>query len=138
MSLWRFNDFEAEIDITDADFYDKLDEAQRQLEYDFKRTPVTGKKSDMIRAQVKCFTNFFDAMFYPGAGDVITGGKCSLEECFKATDSLSEFIARDSGRVEKDYSKYTPQNTGNRQQRRQYNKQEARNYNRNKGGRGRY
>lgn len=139
MSRWRFNNFEAEVDLTDADFYDVLDEAQKQLDEDAKKIPIVGKKSDMLRAQVKCFKNFFDCIFYPGAGDEITEGRNSLELCFKAADSLAEFVNKEDTRIEKDYGKYMPQNNGNRQQRRQYNKQNSRNYNRsNQGGRRNY
>ena len=52
MSLWKFGTFEQEIDFTDADFMDALEEAQEQLVIQSKETPKVGKKSDIIRAHV--------------------------------------------------------------------------------------
>ena len=69
MSLWKFGTFEQEIDFTDADFMDALEEAQEQLVIQSKETPKVGKKSDIIRAQVDCFAQFFDHIFGPGTSE---------------------------------------------------------------------
>ena len=42
MSLWKFNDFEAEVDFADADFIETLEEAQAQLEKDVLAVPTVG------------------------------------------------------------------------------------------------
>ena len=42
MSLWKFGTFEQEIDFTDADFMDALEEAQEQLVIQSKETPKVG------------------------------------------------------------------------------------------------
>lgn len=138
MSLWRFNNFEAEVDLTDADFIDKLHEAQKLLDEDSRKIPIVGKNSDILRSQVKCFKNFFDNVFYQGAGEEITEGRNSLELCLRAVDSLAKFSDKEDKRIEEDYGQYVPQNNGNRQQRRQYDRQNSRNYNRNHGGRRNY
>ena len=51
MSLWKFGDFEAEVDFTDADFLDVLEEAKAEMFEAGKKVPITGKQSDIIRAQ---------------------------------------------------------------------------------------
>ncbi len=44
MSLWKFGTFEQEIDFTDADFMDALEEAQEQLVIQSKETPKMRKE----------------------------------------------------------------------------------------------
>lgn len=126
MSLWKFRNFEVEVDLMDADFYDELEEAQNHLNADYRSVPNTGKKSDIIRAQVRCFSNFFDTLFGAGASDVISEGKMSLKPFMDAADSLEKFIKSDVKEMDSQYGNYIPK-TGNRQQRREYNKQHARN-----------
>ena len=126
MSLWKFRNFEAEVDLMDADFYDALEEAQNQLNADYRSVPNTGKKSDIIRAQVRCFSNFFDTLFGHGASDVISEEKMSLKPFMDAADALEEFIKSDVKGMDSQYRNYIPK-TGNRQQRRYYNKQNTKN-----------
>ncbi|MFR3392022.1 MAG: DUF6673 family protein [[Clostridium] scindens] len=78
MSLWKFGTFEQEIDFTDADFMDALEEAQEQLVIQSKETPKVGKKSDIIRAQVDCFAQFFDHIFGPETSEKMYEGRVSL------------------------------------------------------------
>ena len=54
MSLWKFGNFEAEVDFTDADFLDVLEEAKAEMFEAGKKVPITGKQSDIIRAQCAC------------------------------------------------------------------------------------
>ena len=58
MSLFKYGNLEAEIDFTDADFLDRIDEAKQNLEEDMKGIPKTGKAADIVRAQCQCFFNF--------------------------------------------------------------------------------
>ena len=55
MSLFKYGNLEAEIDFTDADFLDRIDEAKQNLEEDMKGIPKTGKAADIVRAQCQCF-----------------------------------------------------------------------------------
>ena len=64
MSLWKFGDFEAEVDFTDADFLDVLEEAKAEMFEAGKKVPITGKQSDIIRAQCACFYVFFDTLLH--------------------------------------------------------------------------
>lgn len=63
MSLWKFGDFEAEVDFTDADFLDVLEEAKAEMFEAEQNVPVVGKNSDIIRARCACFYVFFDTLF---------------------------------------------------------------------------
>ena len=70
MSLWKFGDFEAEVDFTDADFLDVLEEAKAEMFEAGKKVPITGKQSDIIRAQCACFYVFFDTLLAREPGSV--------------------------------------------------------------------
>ena len=91
MSLWKFGNFEAEVDFTDADFLDVLEEAKAEMFEAGKKVPITGKQSDIIRAQCACFYVFFDTLFGEGAGERILCGKNSIKLCNEAAESLLDF-----------------------------------------------
>ena len=55
MSLWKFGDFETDVDFTDADFLDAIEDAKAAMHEEQKNVPVVGKNSDIIRAQCACF-----------------------------------------------------------------------------------
>lgn len=114
MSLWKFGDFEKEIDFTDADFLDALDDAKANMAEELKKVPKVGKNSDIIRAQVQCYRTFFDTLFGAGAGEAILEGKTSLEVCLRAASSLVAFEDNESHRIDSQYSKYYVKNHGNR------------------------
>ena len=89
MSLWTFGDFEAEVDFTDADFLDAIDEAKAAMHEAEQNVPIVGKNSDIIRAQCACFYVFFDTLFGEGAGERILCGKNSIKLCNEASESVS-------------------------------------------------
>lgn len=136
MSLWKFGGFEADVDFTDADFLDAIDEAKAAMHEAEQNVPVVGKNSDIIRAQCACFYVFFDTLFGEGAGERILCGKNSIKLCNEAAESLLDFETAEAKKLDDKYDKYVPnQNTtqqfphpqsqpnGNRQQRRNYQKQ---------------
>lgn len=122
MSLWKFGNFEAEVNFSDADFLDRLDNAKQKLDEQMKNVQKTGKMSDIIRSECACFYTFFDTLFYEGASDEMYGGKNDLELCVQAANSIFEFQQKEFGRWKQSYEKYNVQNHGNRQQRRAYKK----------------
>lgn len=133
MSLWKFNDFEAEVDFADADFIETLEEAQAQLEKDVLAVPTVGKVSDILRAQVDCYAKFFDSLFGNGASNIIAEGRCSVTPYIEAANSLFEFYNSENVRCTNIGNKYIPRSGGNRQQYRYNERQNSRNYNRNHG-----
>ena len=133
MSLWKFNDFEAEVDFADADFIETLEEAQAQLEKDVLAVPTVEKVSDILRAQVDCYAKFFDSLFGNGASNIIAEGRCSVTPYIEAANSLFEFYNSENVRYTNIGNKYIPRSGGNRQQRRYNERQNSRNYNRNHG-----
>lgn len=43
MSLWKFNDFEQELDFTDVDFIERIESAQEHMKGDLRDLPKEGK-----------------------------------------------------------------------------------------------
>ena len=104
MSLWKFGDFEADVDFTDADFLDAIDEAKAAMHEAEQNVPVVGKNS--------------------------------IKLCNEAAESLLDFETAEAKKLDDKYDKYVPnqnitqqfpnpqpQSSGNRQQRRNYQKQ---------------
>lgn len=131
MSLFTFGDLEVEIDFTDVDFLENLEEAKRLIQEEAKQVPKTGKTADIIRAQCQCYFNFFDRAIGEGAHVAMFSGKTSLNLCLNATDALLAFENDEAVKMNERYSKYTVRQHGNREQKRNYNKQQKKSQNRN-------
>lgn len=69
MSLFKYGNFETEVDFTNADFLDVLDEAYVKIQNEAKNLPVVGKTSDLVRAQNACYDRFLDRIFGEGASE---------------------------------------------------------------------
>ena len=129
MSLFKYGDFEGEVDFTDADFLDSIDEAKQNLGDEMKQVPKTGKTSDIIRAQCQCFFHFFDTILGDGASDAMFRGRTSMNLCVDASDMLVKFEAEEANKLNEKYDKYLIQEHGNRQQKRNYNRQQGKKHN---------
>lgn len=127
MSLWKFGSFETEVDFTDADFLDRLEEAEKELDRRLARVPKVGKIGDIVRSQCECFYAYFDTLFWPGAGNEIFEGKNSIALCIKAAESMTDCMNMQYKENEGVNEKYHVQNHGNRQQRRSYEKNHKKN-----------
>lgn len=133
MSLFKFGNFEAEVDFMDADFLDTLEEAKRLLSEREKQVPKTGEIREIILAEVAASDIFFDTLFGEGAGVSVRDGRNSVKACMEAMEALRMIERDDVAYLNQTREKYVVQDHGNRQQRRQYNKQNSKNYNRNQG-----
>lgn len=132
MSLFEFGDLKVEIDYTDAEFLEDLEEAKALLIEEAKEVPKTGQSADIIRAQCQCFFNFFDRTFGEGAHEAMFGSKVSLNLCLDAEDALLAFDEAENEKINSRVNKYAVQQHGNRQQKRHYNKQNGKNKNYNR------
>lgn len=129
MSLFKFGNLEAEIDFTDVLFLENLEDAKQAMKEEAARVPKTGKTADIIRAQCQCYFNFFDRVIREGAHEEMFQGKISLNACLDAADELLKFENDEATKLNGRYSEYTIQQHGNRQQRRNYNKQHGKKQN---------
>ena len=89
----------------------------------------TDKTADIISAQFQFYFNFFDRIIGEGAHEEMFQGKISLNACLDAADELLKFENDEATKLNGRYSEYTIQQHGNRQQRRNYNKQHGKKQN---------
>ena len=124
MSLFRFGKLEAEVDFTDANTLDVIDEAYDRLMGDIKTLPVVGKASDIVRAQNTVYDRFFDAILGDGASEKMFVGSASLEKRIDAAESLADFREKEDDRFTGRLDGYQVKKPSvNREQRRNYQKQ---------------
>lgn len=125
MSLFKFGDFETEVDFTDVDFLTDLEYAQEKLEEDVSKVPMTGKTAEIFKAQCQCYFNFFDTLFGVGTHEAMFQGRTSYKLCLEAGEKLSECENKQVENFFDKYDQYNVQQHGNRQQIRHYNKQQG-------------
>lgn len=118
MSQWKFNNFETDVDFTDADFMEKFENAYEEMMQNIDKTPKTGKVSETIRAQIEVFDKFFAHVFSKDAIEKLFLGKASVELRIDACNSLYDFRNKENTRYNSIVNKYRP----NRQQRRNQSK----------------
>lgn len=75
MSQWKFGNFETEIDFTDVDFLDRIDEGKQLMQEAENHVLKVGKNSDIIRSQCEVFYAFFDHVFGREAREAMFEGK---------------------------------------------------------------
>lgn len=122
MSQWKFNDFETDIDFTDADFMERFENSYENMMKHIDDVPKTGKVSEVIRSQCKVFDTFFEDVFGEGATEKLFLGKTSVETRIEACNSLYDFRSKEQQRFSEMSNKYRP----NRQQRRSQHKKNYR------------
>lgn len=116
MSLWKFNDFEQELDFTDVDFIERIESAREQMNEDIKAIPVEGKTSVILRAQISVYDHYFDHLF--GADAHLKLFKTnSLSERINAAISIKQCEDAQTEAFNKEASRYQVIK-GNRAQRR--------------------
>lgn len=118
MSQWKFNNFETDVDFTDADFMEKFENAYEEMMQNINKTPKTGKVSEAIRAQIEVLDKFFTHVFGKDAIEKLFLGKASVELRIDACNSLYDFRNKENMRYNSIVNKYRP----NRQQRRNQSK----------------
>lgn len=118
MSQWKFNNFETDIDFTDADFMEKFEDCYEKMVVESEKVPKVGKVSEITRAQCKVFNDFYDRLFGDGTSEKMFLGKNSMDMRVKAANSLFDLRNSEQSRYNSMVNKYTP----NRKARRGANK----------------
>lgn len=145
MSLFKYGKFEKELDFTDVDFQEKLENAYDAFEDATKHLPATGKLSYIYAAQVECYDAFLENVLGESAVKLMFGEKRSLESRVNAMEQLANLRIASDQNLEERFSKFMVQKPAvsgpvqypvNREQRRYNNKQskKRRNYNQNYSG----
>lgn len=106
MSLWKFGNFEADVDFTDVDFLDAIERAYDILEEDAKSLPVDGRPSAIARAQIECYDRFFESIFGEGVCNQMFDSM-SLERRLDAVEQLAKFREKEDSRFNDRVNGYT-------------------------------
>lgn len=69
MSLWKYNDVELDVDMADAEFQEKYENAFEKMEKSEKTMKKDGKISEITRAYCSLYTNLFDDIFGKGTSE---------------------------------------------------------------------
>lgn len=130
MSLFKYGEFEIELDFTDADTLAAIEDAYEKMQEDIKKLPKTGRISEIIMAQNVVYDNFFDSFLGEGASSMMFRTN-SLEHRIDAAERLADFRFKEDerfyGRVEKFRVNKTVNPPGNREQRRNSQKKNHKN-----------
>lgn len=73
MSLLEYGRFKRDVDFTDADFLDKLENANNRMKQRANSIKATGKKTDTIRKQNEIIDKFYDEVFGDGSAEKMFG-----------------------------------------------------------------
>lgn len=108
MSQWKFNNFETNIDFTDADFMEKFEDCYGKMLEESEKVPKVGKVSEITRSQCKVFDNFYDRLFGNGTSKKMFLGKNSMDMRVQAANSLFDFRNCEQSRYNGMVNKYMP------------------------------
>lgn len=97
MSQWKWNDVELEVDMEDADFQERYENAFKKMEKTETDLLKVGSLSQITRDYCRMFYRLFDDIFGDGTGDKLFKGKHNT----RLTEEVySSFIAHCSKDVE--------------------------------------
>ena len=90
--IWKINGLELELDLEDADVFEKTMKAFEQMDEDGKNIDKTGKMPEFIKRYCEIYYNAFDRIFGEGTGEKIFSGKKNMRNCDEVWDSFLGFM----------------------------------------------
>ena len=127
--IWKINGLELELDLEDADVFEKTMKAFEQMDEDGGNIDKTGKMPEFIKRYCEIYYNAFDRIFGEGTGEKIFSGKKNMRNCDEVWDSFLGFmqvaVKKANERRLQLSGKYMP----NREQRRKKRKKNFNTYN---------
>ena len=126
--IWKINGLELELDLEDADVFEKTMKAFEQMDEDGRNIDKTGKMPEFIKRYCEIYYNAFDRIFGEGTGEIFSGKK-NMRNCDEVWDSFLGFmqvaVKKANERRLQLSGKYMP----NREQRRKKRKKNFNTYN---------
>lgn len=104
------NGVELEIDFTDADFIEKVEEACKEVFNKAEELKQDKKLSlaEGIRQECKILKDFLDYVLGDGTSEKLFKGKDSLNQCLKAFEDIINAKQNSMNEFESKISKYSP------------------------------
>lgn len=120
---WSYNNLEFEVDLQDADFAEKYEQAFERMGRDEKAVQKAGTNSEIIRGYCQLFFHLFDDLYGAGTAEQMFQGRVNVGMCdmaYGAFIDAAKACNEEAARFRESMSsRYKPQQ--NRQQRRGYN-----------------
>ncbi len=90
--IWKINGLGLELDLEDADVFEKVMKSFEQMDEDAKSLDKVGSMPDFIRGYCNIHHKFYDRVFGDGTGERIFGGKKNTRICDEVYDNFLSFI----------------------------------------------
>ena len=81
--IWKINGLELELDLEDADVFEKTMKTFEQMDEDGRNIDKTGKMPEFIKRYCEIYYNAFDRIFGEGTGEKIFSGKKNMAKGIK-------------------------------------------------------
>lgn len=131
--IWKINGLELELDLEDADVFEKTMKAFEQMDEDQKNINKVGSMPDFIRQYCDVYYKMYDRVFGEGTGEKIFDGKKNARICEEVWDEFLEWMQAEVKKANTKRSqlndKYMPNRDQNRKQKRKKRKKNFNTYN---------
>ena len=116
--IFKFNELELPVDMSDADFVEAYENALDTLGEAEKNLMKTGKTSGIIRQYCQVFRTFFDDIYGEGTAEMLYGDKYNARLCEDSYDAFLSCCLKDKEESETHRMQIVGKYNGNREQRR--------------------
>ena len=107
----KINNVELDIDFTDADLIEKIDEGNKKVQQEIEELEKNKENispAEGIRQECKIVKDFLDYVFGEGISKKIFGEKDSLRQCLQAFEDIIEERNRQLNNFSDTIAKYSP------------------------------
>lgn len=94
--MWNYNHLEFEVDLQDADFAERYEQAFSRMADDEKKVQKAGTNSELIRGYCGLFFNLFDDLYGKGTSHKLFEGKVNAGMCDLAYMAFMGAVKQDS------------------------------------------
>ena len=116
MKAWEINDISLELDMTNADDMERIENAFETMEKEESAIPKDGRRSEIIRAYCRIFYNLYDRIFGEGTSEkIFRDVPVSITAYNRIYSAFLDFLrsqADENARLEAEWrKKYLPRKT---------------------------
>lgn len=122
MAVFKFGNFEADIDTSDYEFMQKFETYSIKLGKDEEKVDKTGMRSEAIRQICALTFQYFNDLFGEGTDRLLFGSATNLRMCDQAIFALASAIEEDKKAYDMEVKAGVSKYSGNRAQRRKTKK----------------
>lgn len=106
----KINGYDLEVDFTDADFIDKIEQSAKIVEENIDTNkPEKMSMAEYIKKECQIVRDFFDNVFGTGTSEKIFGNKYSLSICVSTFQQFIDAKLRQQEELEQIVNKYSPE-----------------------------